>query len=80
MLRERRGSRLNLDPSGLGGTSYFKLAARLRQDLTSEHEFIKLVVAELNPPITPEDVMKIPFADLNIISMRVMAFTYKPRS
>jgi hypothetical protein len=48
--------------------------------LTSEHEFIKLVVAERNPPITPEDVMKIPFADLNIISMRVMALTYKPRS
>jgi hypothetical protein len=39
-------------PNPRSGSSYFKLAARLRQDLTSEHEFIKLVVAERSPPIT----------------------------
>jgi hypothetical protein len=79
-------SKILLDPSGLSGPAYFKIVSRFRKEYPEEYSnstfkfsseiFLTLVLAELNPPMTPEDFAKISFVDLEFIFFRskVLAF------
>jgi hypothetical protein len=83
-------SKLLLDPTELGGPVYFKLVARFRKEYPEiyrqsfnklgEEIFLSYVIAELNPPMTVEDLAKVSFVDLPVLFMRVQALAFQDRT
>src|SRR5258707_5451680 len=79
-------SKILCDPSELTGKQYFKLVSRFRNEYSDVYRntlnklqddlFISYVIAELNPPMTLEDVQQIPFSELSIIVVIVASFVY----
>lgn len=87
---EKRFDRLMVDATELTGKTYFALLDRFRKEhpeiyrtsinKISEEKFLSYVLAELNPPMIVEDVMRITFKDLPIIFMQLVSFLFSDPS
>jgi hypothetical protein len=86
MIGNETVSRLLVDSGELSGTTYFKIVGRFRKEYPeiyrtslnklSEETFMSYVVAELNPPMAPEDLGKVSFKDLPILFLSLLGFVY----
>jgi hypothetical protein len=82
--------KLLLDPTELAGPVYFRLVGRFRKEYPEiyrqsfnklgEEIFLAYVIAELNPPMTTEDLQKVSFVDIPVIFMRVQALAFRNRT
>jgi hypothetical protein len=82
--------KLLLDPTELGGPVYFRLVARLRKEYPDiyrqsinklgEEVFLSYIIAELNPPMTVEDLAKVSFVDLPVMFMHVLSLSFRHRT
>jgi hypothetical protein len=87
-------SKILLDPAELKGPVFFKITERFRKEYQQRYReavsgvnsrfsddiFLSYVIAELNPPMTVEDLQKVSFVDLDIMFLRAKAFAFLKRA
>ena len=83
-------SKILIDKTELKGLTYFKLNERFRNENSDAYRnclnrlldttWMAYQIAELNPPMTLEDVYRIPFYDLEMIFARMPAVSFLTRT